>query len=126
MACHCPVNRSKSLILVGIILNILAIILLYVNSTVFLNINSDNSTSFYKVNENQTSYNCSKNILDLPLTNSICILTDTIYLQICHGVPLLTSCLLIEDIDFYTLCKHLPNYMHSARAVADLGNGPGH
>jgi hypothetical protein len=65
------------------------------------------------------SSNCTASLLDLHFENSICLIDKEIYVRFCQGIPLFTSCVLATDVDFHSVCKHLPLYLHNAKSISD-------
>lgn|SRR5215469_12546552 len=80
------------------------------------------STDFETFSSNNytfSGFNCTENnLINISgVALKACILQDSVYVQICQGQPYFTSCVLLEDLDFGIICKHVP--LAEIKGIAD-------
>jgi hypothetical protein len=63
--------------------------------------------------------NCTTSLLQLDFQNSVCLIDQQVFVKLCQGFPLFTSCVLISDVDFNIICKNLPYFIHNAQSRSD-------
>jgi hypothetical protein len=64
--------------------------------------------------------NCSENVHDFDQHSfSICYWSEGLYIKICMRNLILPNCIIAEDYELHTLCKHLPSYLIPGRARLD-------
>jgi hypothetical protein len=67
-----------------------------------------------------TADNCTNNLIDLEHHSIvICYWSEGLYIKICMLKFVLPNCVIVQDFDFYSVCKHLPFYLVQGRGRLD-------